>query len=335
MRAMERVVITEPGGPEKLGFETVAVPDPGPGDLLVRVAAAGLNGPDLLQRRGLYVPALENAQRPGLEISGIVTATGAKTHHFKPGDRVIALTNGAGYAEYVTVPEAQTLPAPDGWRLSDAAALPETFFTIEQALVMRAGLEKGMSVLVHGASGGLGGAALQIAHLFGAETIASVSTPEKAEYVRRLGADHVIDHTQEDVVARVHDITNGRGVDRIVDVIGGASLRRNLEMAAPGGVIVALAYLGGARGELIFPLLLSRNLTLIGSVLGPQPGSVKAEIARRLKTDVWPGLDSGAIVSPHIRVFSFSEVVDAHRAMEDKTHYGKIVLVTPFGTSVE
>lgn len=328
---MQRIVISAFGGPDSLVLETADRPEPGPGEILVRVAGAGLNGPDLLQRQGLYVPAPGNELYPGLEVSGTVEALGAGAARHAVGDHVVALVNGAGYAEYVAVPETQALPAPPGWRLADAASLPETFFTITQTLVMRAGLTPGMSVLIYGASGGLGATALQIARQFGARTIASVSSEDKARYALQLGADHLIAYPHEDFVARTKELTDGRGADRIVDVVGGASLRRNLEAAAVGGVIVQLGFLGGAKGEVIFPLLLSKNLTLIGSVLGPQPTKVKAEIARRLEHDLWPGLASGVIGPQRIRHFALAEAGAAHAAMEEPGHFGKIVLVTPYG----
>jgi NADPH:quinone reductase len=328
---MQRVVISAFGGPEQMVPETVDMPQPGAGEVLIRVAGAGLNGPDLLQRRGLYVPTPDNAQRPGLEVSGVVEALGPGAARFAVGDRVVALVNGAGYAEYVTVPETQTLPAPPDWPLADAAALPECFFTITQTLIMRAGLQAGMSLLVHGASGGIGATALQIARHLGVRTIASVSSKAKAEYALSLGADHLIAYTHEDFVARTLELTDGRGADRIVDVVGGANLRRNVEAAAPNGTIVQLGFLDGAKGEIILPLLLKKNLTLIGSVLGPQPPEVKGAIARRLEADIWPALISGAIGPQRIGHFALESAGAAHAAMESKDHFGKIVLVTPFG----
>ncbi|MBU1175220.1 MAG: NAD(P)H-quinone oxidoreductase [Alphaproteobacteria bacterium] len=332
---MQRVTISAFGGAENLVTETTDPPEPGPGEILVRVAGAGLNGPDLLQRRGLYVPAPGNERRPGLEVSGVVEAIGDGTWRYSPGDRVAALVNGAGYAEYVVVPEAQALPCPAGWRLADAAALPETFFTITQTLVRRAGLSPGMSVLVHGASGGLGATAIQVARHFGAKAIACVSSEEKAEYAIKLGADRLIAYKHEDFVARTLELTGGVGADRIIDIVGGANLRRNLEAAAPGGVIVQLAFLGGAKGEIILPVLLQKGLTLIGSVLGPQPAAVKAQIARHLEADLWPALGDGSIGPQRIRHFALADAGAAHAAMEADDHFGKIVLVTPFGLETE
>jgi NADPH:quinone reductase len=335
MTEMNQVVISAFGGPEVLTLQPTTAPQPDPGDIVVKVAGAGINGPDLLQRRGLYVPTLDNALRPGLEVSGIVEAVGEDAGRFKPGDRVVALVNGGGYAEYVAVPETQVLNCPRNWRLADAAALPETFFTIEQTLVRRAGLSPDMTVLVHGASGGLGGTAIQVARHFGAKVIACVSSEEKAKYALGRGADNLIAWPHEDIVARVLELTGGRGVDRIVDIVGGDMVRRNIEMAAPGGVILELAYLGGAKAEIVLPPILSKGLTLIGSVLGPQPVEVKAEIARALEKDLWPALDKGEIGPPRIRHFALAEAGEAHRAMEEKDHYGKIVLVTPFGLTAE
>ncbi len=331
MTGMQRVMISTFGGPDVLMLETVDVPVATENTILIRVAGAGLNGPDLLQRRGLYVPTLDNALQPGLEVSGIVEATGPDARRFRPGDRVVALANGGGYAEFVAVPETQVLPAPANWRLADAAALPETFFTIEQTLVRRAGIGPGTNLLVHGASGGLGGAAIQVAKHFGATVIACVSSEEKARYALGRGADHLIAYNHEDFVARALELTEGRGVDRIIDIVGGDNLRRNVEAAAPGGVILQLAFLGGAKAEIVLPPLMSKGLTLIGSVLGPQPPEVKAAIADTLEKDLWPALDSGEIGPPRIRHFALAEAAAAHRAMEAEEHYGKIVLVTPFG----
>lgn len=331
MTQMQRMVITGFGGPDMLTPESAERPQPATGEILIRVAGAGINGPDLLQRRGLYVPTLDNARRPGLEVSGIVEACGPDTSRFKPGARVVALVNGAGYADYVVVPESQALPSPHGWRLADAATLPETFFTIEQTLVRRAGLAPGMSVLVHGASGGIGGTAIQVAKHMGAKAIACVSSREKAEYALKLGADHLIAYNHEDFVARTLELTGGRGADRIIDVVGGSYLRRNVDAAAPGGVIVQLAFLSGAKAEIVLPPILMKGLSLIGSVLGPQPASVKAEIARNLEADLWPALESGGIKPQRIRHFALSEASAAHAAMEAGDHFGKVVLVTPFG----
>ena len=331
MAEMTSVTISAFGGPDRLKPVSLERPEPGEGEVLIRVAAAGLNGPDLLQRRGLYVPNKDMALRPGLEVSGIVEAAGPGTSRFAPGDRVVALTNGGGYAEFVSAPEGQVLPCPAGWRLADAAALPEVFFTIEQTLVMRAGIEKGMNVLVHGASGGLGTAALQVARLFGATTIATISSEDKAKYVLGRGADHLIAYPHEDFVTRVKELTDGHGADRIIDIVGGAYLRRNMEAAAEGATIVQLAFLAGAKSEIVLPQLLGKGLTLIGSLLGPQPGPVKAKIASAVERDLWPALASGEIGPPKISYFALEEAVAAHTAMEAEDHYGKVLLVTPFG----
>ncbi len=331
MAEMTCVTISAFGGPEMLKPVNLDRPEPGEGEVLIRVAAAGLNRPDLLQRRGLYVPNKDNALRPGLEVSGTIEVLGPGATRFAPGDRVVALANGGGYAEYVVVPEGQVLPCPTGWRLVDAAALPEVFFTIEQTLVLRAGIEPGMRVLVHGASGGLGTAAIQVARHFGATTIATISSEEKAKYVLGRGANHLIAYPHEDFATRVKELTGGHGADRIIDIVGGEYLRRNMEAAAQNATIIQLAFLDGAKSEIVLPQLLGKGLTLFGSLLGPQSGRVKAEIAAAVERDLWPALASGEIGPPRISYFALNEAAAAHAAMEAEDHYGKIVLVTPYG----
>jgi len=229
---MLAIQISTPGGPEVLTPAELAQAVPRDGEVLIRVAAAGINAPDLAQRRGAYDPPPEASPLPGLEVSGEIVGT---------GEKVVALCNGGGYAEYVAVPAGQVLPLPEGWSLVAGAALPETFFTVQQTLVMRAGLQAGMQVLIHGAAGGIGGAAIQICRLHGANPIAVVSSPEKAAYVRSLGATDIIDHSTEDFVARTREITGGHGADRILDMVGGDYLPRNIDASARGGYIVQVA----------------------------------------------------------------------------------------------
>lgn len=330
---MTAIAIARPGGPEVLTPVLLPVPVPGDGEVLIRVAASGINYPDLLQRRGLYEVPGDASPLPGLEVSGEIAALGASATMHRSGDRVMALCNGGGYAEYVAVPEGQVLPAPDDWTLPSAAALPETFFTIEQTLVMRAGMEKGMSALVHGAAGGIGGAALQIARALGARPIAVVSNAEKARYARTIGAAEIITHTSEDFVARTLELSGGKGADRIVSIAGGDILGRNIAASANGGAIVQLAGLSGSKSEIDIGQVLRRNLTLIGSVLRPQGRAVKAAIAACLMRDVWPALAAGRIVPPRTRFFPFAEAIEAHTAMEKRDSYGKIVLLSPWGRS--
>ena len=244
---MTAIEITAPGGPEMLNPVLLPVPKPGPGQVLIRVAAAGLNAPDLAQRRGAYAPPPGASPLPGLEVGGEIAALGESVAGWTIGSRVVALTNGGGYAEYVVVPEGQVLPVPARWSMVSAAALPETFFTIQQTLVMRAGLSPGLNVLIHGAAGGIGGAAIQIARLFGAQPIAIVSDATKAAYAKTLGAEAIIDRSREDFVARTLELTGGKGADRIVDIVGGETLNRNLVAAARGAHILVVATLAAPR----------------------------------------------------------------------------------------
>jgi NADPH2:quinone reductase len=328
---MIAIEIATHGGPEVLTPRAMPVPEPGMGEVLIRVAAAGVNAPDLAQRRGAYPPPPGASPLPGLEVSGEIAALGPGAERFALGDAVVALTNGGGYAEYVAVPEGQVLPLPRGWSPVAGAAVPETYFTVQQTLVMKAGLIPGLSVLVHGAAGGLGGAAIAIATAYGASAIGVVSSLEKAAYVRSLGATETIDRRHEDVVARVKTITGGRGVDRVVDIVGGATLGISLAAAAVEAHILVLATLGGAHAEVNAGLIVGRRLTLHGSTLRPQPPAVKGAIAESLRANIWPKLESGAIVEPRIETFPLADAAAAHASMERPSHFGKTVLVTDFG----
>lgn len=328
---MIAIAIAAPGGPEMLHPVRQAIPVPRPGEVLVRVAAAGLNAPDLGQRRGTYAPPPGASPLPGLEVAGEVAALGDAVTSFTPGDRVVALTNGGGYAEYVAVPAGQVLPQPRGWSQIEAATIPETFFTVEQTLVMRAGLSPGMWVLIHGGAGGIGGAAIQTARLHGAKPIAVVSSTEKAEYALSLGAEAVIRHDAEDFVARASEITGEHGADRIVDMVAGENLERNIAASARFGHIVLLATAGGAKAEINAARLMMKQLTLSGSTLRPQTSAVKAAIAASLRANLWPALADGRILKPRLQRFALADAPAAHRALETRANYGKIVLVTDFG----
>jgi NADPH2:quinone reductase len=322
---MTAIVADAPGGPDVLRPATVPVPNPAPGEVLIRVAAAGVNYPDIAQRRGAYPAPEGHSPRIGLEVSGEIAVPAGD---WREGDRVVALTNGGGYAEYVAVPAGQILPAPAGWPLTDAAALPETWFTITQTLVMRAGLAGGMSVLVTGAAGGLGGAAIQIALLLGATPIAVVGSAEKAAYVRSLGATAIIRHDSEDILARTRELTGGRGVDLVLDILGGEATARHLDAAARGGHIVMVATLADQNSALALGKVVARQLTLSGSTLRPQSTATKAAIATHLRHHLWPALDRADLPRPKIRRFALAQAAEAHHAMEDRAHYGKIILLT-------
>lgn len=322
---MLAIHISSPGGPDVLQSTDLPIPEPRPGEVLIRVAAAGINAPDLAQRRGTYAPPPDASPLPGLEVAGVIEGT---------GEEVVALCNGGGYAEYVAVPAGQVLPLPAGWSLLAGATLPETFFTVQQTLVMRAGLEPGMHVLVHGAAGGIGGTAIQICRLYGANPIAVVSSAEKADYVRALGATDVIDHSTEDFVARVKEITAGHGADRVLDMVGGDYLPRNISASARGGHIVQVASLDAKKSEVSAGFIVAKWLTWSGSTLRPQSTAAKAAIADSLRREVWPALADGRIRRPRIRALPLAEAARGHAAMERRDNYGKLVLVTPFGAGI-
>lgn len=330
---MTAIAIARFGGPEVLQPATLPVPKPGPGDVLIRVAAAGLNAPDLGQRRGTYNPPPDASPLPGLEVGGEIAAIGDGVVNFRVGEPVVALTNGGGYAEYVVVPAGQVLPLPSGWSMLAGAALPETVFTIEQTLAMRAGLTAGMHVLIHGAAGGIGGAAINRTRIAGAHPIAIVSDGAKADYVRSLGASAVIDRSSEDFVARTLSLTDGKGADRIVDIVGGDTLDRNIRAAARLAHIVLVSTLSGPKAEINASLILMKQLTLSGSTLRPQTRETKAAIATSLRANVWPALEDGRFIPPRIRALPLTEAARGHAELEKSANYGKLILITRWGDS--
>lgn len=328
---MTAIAITTPGGPGVLQPVTMPVPQPGPGEVLIRVAAAGLNAPDAAQRRGSYPPPPGASPLPGLEVAGEVVAAGAGVDGLAPGTRVAALCNGGGYAEYVAVPAGQVLEVPANWSLAAAAALPETFFTVTQSLVMRAGLKAGMWVLIHGAAGGIGGAAILISKLLGARPIAVVSSLEKAAYAQRLGAEATIEHSSEDFVERTLEITGKQGADRVVDIAGGPTLDRNISASARFGHIVLVSTQAGGTAEINAGRLMMKQLTLSGSTLRPQTPEAKAAIAAVLGRQIWPGLADRGIQRLRIRSAPLIDASRAHAELERRDNYGKLVLLTKWG----
>jgi NADPH2:quinone reductase len=325
---MTAIGFARPGGAEVLEAQSVAVPVAREGEVLIRVAAAGVNAPDLAQRRGDYPAPEGHSPILGLEVSGEIVHPAGE---WNIGDPVIALTNGGGYADYVAVPATQVLPLPSTWTFANAAALPECWFTVTQTLVMRAGLESGMYALIHGAAGGLGGTAIQICNLLGARALAVVSSEDKAAYAKSLGARDVIRHDSEDFVLRTRDLTEGHGADRILDMQGGATTTRNIDAAARFGHIVMVATLADRSADLPMNKIIAKQLTISGSTLRHQSTATKAAIAARLRTDFWPFIGRSDFMRPRIRCFPLEAAADAHRAMEDRAHYGKIVLQTAFG----
>ncbi|CAL1240457.1 NAD(P)H-quinone oxidoreductase [Candidatus Methylocalor cossyra] len=324
---MAAVEITAPGGPEVLQPCRRPVPAPGPGEVLIKVVAAGVNRPDLLQRRGLYPPPPGASDLPGLEIAGEVVAQGPGVDRPAVGTYVCALVTGGGYAEYCPAAAPLCLPVPAGLDPVAAAALPETFFTVWSNVFERGGLRAGDRFLVHGGAGGIGTTAIQLAREFGAEVFATAGTPEKCAFCERLGA-RAIDYRREDFVARLRDWTGGAGLDLILDPIGGPYLQRNLDCLAAGGRLLLIALQGGSRAEVNLVPLLVKGLTVTGSTLRPRSIADKARIAAALREQVWPLLEAGRVAPVIHGTFPLAEAGAAHRLMEGSGHIGKLVLVT-------
>jgi putative PIG3 family NAD(P)H quinone oxidoreductase len=302
------------------------VPRPGPGEILIRVRAAGVNRPDVLQRQGAYPPPAGASDLPGLEAAGEVAALGEGAGRFRVGDAVCALTPGGGYAEYVTVHASNALPVPAGFTFTEAAAIPETFFTVWHNVFQRGGLAAGETFLVHGGSSGIGTTAIQLAAAFGARVFATAGTAAKCEACVKLGAARAINYREEDFVRVVRDETGGKGVDVILDMIGGDYVARNYVAAAEDGRIVQIATLGGAKAQADFARLMVKRLTHTGSTLRPRPVAFKAKIAAELEQKVWPLLAARSIAPVMDTLFPLREAWRAHERMEAGDHIGKIVL---------
>lgn len=328
---MQAVTLSGHGGPDVLTATTIATPRPAPGEVLIKIFASGVNGPDISQRQGNYAPPADASPLPGLEVAGTIAALGKNVDQFALGDSVVALCNGGGYAEYVAVPKGQVLPKPENWDWAQAATIPETFFTLQQTLIGRAKLARGSHVLVHGGAGGIGATAIQMCARIGAIPIATVSSDQKAEYAKAMGAAHVINYRTEDFVARTLEITGNMGADIIIDIVGGDYANRNLKAAARGGHILQLAVRQGARAEINLGLVLMKALTISGSTLRPLNALEKAELAHELYRTIWPAIADGTILPPRIRTFALADARKAHEAMEAPDHFGKIVLLTDAG----
>lgn len=323
---MLAVSISEAGGPEVLRLEPMPLPSPGPAEILIRVAAAGINRPDLLQRAGLYPPPKGASPIPGLEVAGTVEAVGSAVTRWKQGDLVCALTPGGGYAEYALVDASNALPVPAGISLEEAAAIPETFFTVWHNVFERGGLKPGETLLVHGGGSGIGTTAIMLGKAFGAKVLATAGTEEKCDACRQLGADAAIAYREEDWVAAVKGATANRGADVILDMVGGPYIEKNYQAAAPDGRIVNIAFLQGSRVEVDYMRLMLKRLTHTGSTLRSQPIEAKARIAAQLEEKVWPLLAEGRC-RPWIHGrFPLADVAQAHALMESNAHIGKIVL---------
>ncbi|MFD1341341.1 NAD(P)H-quinone oxidoreductase [Litorisediminicola beolgyonensis] len=320
MRAVE---IREAGGPEVLTPVDRPVPEPGHGQVVIRVAYAGVNRPDALQRAGLYAPPPDASDLPGLEASGEVVATGPGVTELSVGDTVCALLPGGGYAEYVATPAAHCLPVPTGLSLKEAACLPETYFTVWSNVFQRGALKAGERFLVHGGSSGIGTTAIQLAHVLGARVFATAGSDEKCRTCTDLGAERAINYRDEDFVEVIR--AEG-GADLILDMVGGSYLPRNVKALADDGRLVQIAFLQGPKIELNFAQLMMRRLTITGSTLRPQSDLAKARIAEVLRSEVWPLLDAGRVRPIMDQTFALADASTAHARMEASDHIGKIVL---------
>lgn len=321
---MKVIEITKPGGPEVLTVAERPVPRPKPNEVLIKIIAAGVNGPDVMQRKGLYPPPKGASDLLGLEIAGTIAALGSDVTGWSLGDQVCALTNGGGYAEYCAVLSPHCLPVPEAMTMEEAGGIPETFFTVWSNVFMGAGLKAGETFLVHGGAGGIGSTSIKLAKSFGAKVFATDSPFARCEACKQFGADRVIDYNTEDFVDVVR--SESKGADVILDIVGGDYIERNIKASAPDARIIQLAFNKGSKVEInLMPIMLKR-LIYTGSTLRSRPDSYKSEIAQQLKEKVWPLIESGTIKQTVYKTYPLSHAEDAHRLMESATHVGKIIL---------
>ena len=324
---MTVIEMNDHGGPEVLVPSKRPVPSPGAAEVLIKVAAAGINRPDVLQRQGLYPPPKGASDLLGLEVAGDVVALGNGANRFKIGDKVCALVNGGGYTEFAIAPESTTLPVPNDLSMVEAAALPEAVFTVWHNVFERGGLKTGEWLLVHGGASGIGTTAIQMGRAFGAKVLATAGSTEKVHVCQDLGATKAIDYREEDFVEAVKDATDGRGADVILDMVGGDYIDRNLRSAALGGRIVQIAFLKGSKVEVDLMRLMLRRLTLTGSTLRAQTAEAKARMAHAVEERIWPLIEDGKIKPVIDSTFPLAEAAEAHRRIDDPEHVGKIVLI--------
>lgn len=325
---MRVVEITEPGPPEVLKIAERPDPVPAAGEVLIEVAAAGVNRPDVLQRLGKYPPPPGASDIPGLEVAGTVAALGAGVAGWQVGDPVCALVAGGGYAERAAVPQEQCLPIPRGLTPSQAAGLPETFFTVWTNVFQRGKLTSGESILIHGGTSGIGTTAIQLARAFGAHVLTTAGSDQKCLAAMRLGAAHAFNYRTTDWVGETQAATNGRGVDMVLDIVGGDYMSRNLDLLAVDGRLIQIAFLKRAKAELDFSIMMRKRAWITGSTLRPRTPVEKGAIARDLHEHVWPLLEQGAVAPVIHQVFPLAEAAAAHRLMESSTHVGKLILST-------
>jgi putative PIG3 family NAD(P)H quinone oxidoreductase len=324
---MVAIGIREPGGPDVLTPVERPRPAIGTRDVLIKVAAAGVNRPDIMQREGRYPPPPGAPDIPGLEVAGSIEEVGAEVREWRAGDLVCALVSGGGYAEYCAAPASQCLPVPRGMDLIHAAAVPETFFTVWTNVFERGRLARGESILVHGGSSGIGTTAIQLARVCGARVFATAGSAEKCAACEALGAERAFNYRETDFVAAVKDATNGRGVDVVLDMVGGDYLQRNIESLAMDGRLVLIGQLGGANARINTVPVLQRRLTITGSTLRARSVAQKAAIAKAVHEHVWPLVESGAVRVVVHRTFPLRAAAEAHRMMEAGSHIGKLVLI--------
>ncbi|MDQ0506364.1 NAD(P)H-quinone oxidoreductase [Xanthobacter agilis] len=323
---MTAIAITAPGGPEVLVPEQRPTPTAAPGEVLVKVEAAGVNRPDVMQRKGLYPPPAGASDIPGLEIAGTVVALGEGARRFQIGDRICALVSGGGYAQYCPAPEATALPIPAALSFAEAAALPETVFTVWSNVFQRGGLKAGEWLLVHGGSSGIGTIAIQLAKAFGARVIVTAGSDEKCAACLTLGADVAVNYRDTDFVPQVKSATAGTGANVILDIIGGPYIQKNYEAAAMDGRIVQIAFQKGSKAEVDFMRLMLKRLTHTGSTLRSRPLAEKAALAAEVVEKVWPLVEAGTLRPVMDLAFPLAEAAAAHARMDASTHIGKIVL---------
>jgi NADPH:quinone reductase len=326
MERMQAVEISRPGAPEVLALCERPRPTPGPGEVLIRVAAAGINRPDVLQRMGLYRAPPDASDLPGLEVAGEIVAGDAAAGGYALGDRVCALTAGGGYAEYVCAPATHCLPVPQGWSEVEAASLPETCFTVWSNVFERGRLAPGETLLVQGGSSGIGVTAIQIAHALGHRVFATAGSDDKCRACESLGAERAINYRSADFAKEVRALTGDRGVDVILDMVGGDYVAREIACLADDGRLILIGLLGGVKADVPLAQILLRRLTLTGSTLRPRPIAYKAALAQALRERVWPLIEAGRIKPVIHATFPLAQAADAHRLMESSAHIGKIVL---------
>jgi NADPH:quinone reductase len=324
---MKAVEITRFGPPDVLQLTTRPEPFPAAGEILIDVAAAGVNRPDVIQRLGKYPPPPGASDLPGLEVAGVVAAIGADVTGWEIGDPICALVAGGGYAERAAVPHEQCLPIPKGMTAIQAAGIPETFFTVWTNVFQRGKLQANETILIHGGTSGIGTTAIQLANAFGARVLATAGSDEKCAAMRKLGADDAFNYRTQDWVAEGKRVTGGAGVNLILDIVGGDYIQRNLDLLSIEGRLVQIAFLKSPKAEIDFSMLMRKRCTITGSTLRPRTPAEKGEIARELLEHVWPLLEKGVVAPVIHKTFPLANAADAHRLMEESTHIGKLVLV--------